>query len=182
MWTIPVMNGVVKGAFQQCIQFQARTKRKNKSTNNTTMEQIFQITKDHFEELERVKDQIQTTIKRLDEPISNLQGLFQKIHQNKPNFRDHIKELCSQAEPIIEKCAEVLKQLASSIPTGGYWKYYNMWQSRLSNIVSMIAMRHFLLKDMENDLDNSLITKRDTEKMLGIDQLENFYLPLEDYL
>ncbi|KAF0977908.1 hypothetical protein FDP41_003230 [Naegleria fowleri] len=146
------------------------------------MDQIFQQTKEYFEELESIKEKIQSTIKELDEPLAILQGLLQKIHQNKPNFSDHVKELCKAADPYISQCAESLAKLSACTPVGGYYKYYNMWQYRLSNLCSVIALKHFITKDLENDIDHALITKEETEKLLGIDKLENFQLPLEDYL
>ncbi|KAL9657397.1 hypothetical protein ABK040_014385 [Willaertia magna] len=147
------------------------------------MDQIFEQTKEHFSKLEVIKENIQTKTKDLDNSIASLQALFQKIHQNKPNYQEHVKEICNQANPHLANCKEIIKNLSEVIPSDQYFKYYNMWQYRLTNICTILAMKHWLLKGLiENDMDKALITKEDTEKELGIDQLQHFYLPLEDYL
>ena len=146
------------------------------------MDQIFQQTKDYFEQLDQVKEKIQSCTRDLDEPLALLQGIFHKIHQNKSNYKEHITELCSSSNQYIQKCSESLMRLSESIPENSYYKYYNMWQYRLSNLCSLIALKHFLTKDLEDDLDHALITKDQVEQLLGIDKMKNFYLPLEDYL
>ncbi len=165
------------------------------------MNTIFQQVNEHFDQEQNRRDKINDEFKKLDVQLRNLQAHLTAIHNSNSNCLIYfyytntinilqflVKEICDKAKPMFQEMHSTFVVVDKLISKETYFKYYNTWNFRLTQICFLAALYHWILMDLQqpssDNLLSYLITKDQVQELVGLNQddISSFFIPLEDYL
>jgi hypothetical protein len=128
-----------------------------------------------FDAESELKDALFTQVKKLDTFQSSLTTHFSQIHQQDCDTDDKIRKVCDDSEKLIDDCVQGFLELDKHVPPGQYYRWNNMWSSKLSNLVFYVVLKTWLVS-------GQLPNKEEVQKRLKVDQMQTIMLGVDDYL
>lgn len=111
-----------------------------------------------------------------------------------------VVRICSVGKELIQQTSPIFNALDKMFSRAEFYKYYQMWQFRISTLVGLCILCHWLQADHDavqqqrqdpsstatgtstDGAGNLLISFTELEKLLQVNKLPNFHLTIEDYL
>lgn len=160
------------------------------------MEALFKTANDHYNKEYTRTQEIQEKLRELDEHIRSIQTHFMRIHSSGYD----VTRICSVGKELIQQTSPIFSALDKMFSRAEFYKYYQMWQFRISTLVGLCILCHWIQSDHDaaqqqqqqdssttattstDDIGNLLISFTELEKLLQVNKLPNFHLTIEDYL